>query len=172
MFIKPTSPGSHSNCVASSCHLTFPQKPPIVFLSPGVITEEFSLWDHKISSLQNKTVGRWWQKDESKSQFPVQELERLGLLLYKGYSFLTMLTEGEMKFSGKDIETDSEELVSVRDCLGLTPSIFQTYFKTVFFKLQIPIPCRTTKSIYSWSDQSIFSINGMEWNVCIRLHCT
>ena len=54
-----------------------------------------------------------------------------------------------MKFSGKDIETDSEELVSVRDCLGLTPSIFQTYFKTVFFKLQIPIPCRTTKSIYS-----------------------
>lgn len=83
-----------------------------------------------------------------------------------------MLIEGEMKVSGKDIETDSEELVSVRDCLGLTPSIFQTYFKAVFFKLQIPIPCRSTKSIYSWSDQSIFSIkwNGMKCVYQITLH--
>jgi len=83
-----------------------------------------------------------------------------------------MLIEGEMKVSGKDIETDSEELVSVRDWLGLTPTIFQTYFKAVFFKLQIPIPCRSTKSIYSWSDQSIFSIkwNGMKCVYQITLH--
>ena len=60
-----------------------------------------------------------------------------------------MLTEGEMKVSGKDVEMDPEELVSVRDCFGLTPSIFQTYFKAVFFKLQIPIPCRSMKSAHS-----------------------
>ena len=54
-----------------------------------------------------------------------------------------------MKLSGKDVEMDSEELVSVRDCFGLMPSIFQTYFKAVFFKLQIPTPCRSTKSAHS-----------------------